>query len=87
MFNVDGIAGQNREMTREALEIILSLWTDEEPFEHKGKYWNGVDGPSRCSAATQRSQPFQKPHPPIGVAGLIAPRPRWRWPARGASSR
>src|SRR5438477_8444332 len=27
MFNVDGNAGQHREMTREALDIILKLWT------------------------------------------------------------
>ena len=40
MFNVDGMSGQNREMTREALDIILRLWTDPEPFDHKGKYWS-----------------------------------------------
>ena len=27
MFNVDGMAGENREMTRESLDIILRLWT------------------------------------------------------------
>jgi alkanesulfonate monooxygenase SsuD/methylene tetrahydromethanopterin reductase-like flavin-dependent oxidoreductase (luciferase family) len=26
MFNADGMSGENREMTREALEIILRLW-------------------------------------------------------------
>ena len=30
MFNVDGYSGQHREMTREALDIILKLWTAEE---------------------------------------------------------
>ena len=44
MFNVDGMSGQNREMTREALDIILRLWSDEPTFEHHGKYWN-VDKP------------------------------------------
>ena len=39
MFNVDGNAGQHREMTREALDIILKLWTEEEPFDYPGKYW------------------------------------------------
>ena len=39
MFNVDGNAGQHREMTREALDIILKLWTTEEPFDYAGKYW------------------------------------------------
>src|SRR6267378_1500664 len=40
MFNVDGVAGQHREMTREALDIILRLWSDEPEFDHKGKYWH-----------------------------------------------
>src|SRR2546430_14284492 len=38
MFNVDGNAGQHREMTREALDIIPRLWSDEPEFDHTGKY-------------------------------------------------
>src|SRR5207302_9605326 len=33
MFNVDGNAGQHREMTREALDIILKLGPAEAPFD------------------------------------------------------
>ena len=33
MFDVDGTAGVNREMTRESLDIILRLWSDEPTFE------------------------------------------------------
>src|SRR5579863_3664429 len=40
MFDVDGTTGKHREMTREALDIILRLWSDEPTFEFKGKYWN-----------------------------------------------
>ena len=40
MFNVDGNSGQHREMTREALDIMLRLWTAEEPFDYAGKYWH-----------------------------------------------
>ena len=32
-----GMSGVNRDMTREALEIILRLWSDE---PHRGKFWN-----------------------------------------------
>src|SRR6478609_7802522 len=39
MFNVDGMSGQNRDMTREALDIILKLWAADEPFHYEGKYW------------------------------------------------
>ena len=40
MFNVDGMSGQHREMTRESLDIILRLWSDEAEFDYKGKYWH-----------------------------------------------
>jgi alkanesulfonate monooxygenase SsuD/methylene tetrahydromethanopterin reductase-like flavin-dependent oxidoreductase (luciferase family) len=70
MFDVDGFSGQNREMTREALDIILRLWTEDEPFEYKGTFWN-VNKPARMYDLLEpHLRPFQKPHPPIGVAGL-----------------
>jgi alkanesulfonate monooxygenase SsuD/methylene tetrahydromethanopterin reductase-like flavin-dependent oxidoreductase (luciferase family) len=71
MFNVDGASGVNREMTREALEIILRLWGDEPSFEHRGKFWT-VRKPEPMSDGLLRAhlKPLQIPHPPIGVAGL-----------------
>src|SRR5215510_7542994 len=39
MFNVDGADGVNRLMMREALDIILKLWSSNEPFTYAGKYW------------------------------------------------
>ena len=65
MFNVDGMAGQHREMTREALDIILKLWSEDEPFDYPGKYWKvtktdlmlrscaRISG--RCRSRTRRS--------------------------------
>jgi alkanesulfonate monooxygenase SsuD/methylene tetrahydromethanopterin reductase-like flavin-dependent oxidoreductase (luciferase family) len=71
MFNVDGMSGQNREMTREALDIILKLWASEEPFHYEGKFWK-VDRPTEMFGGLLRPylRPLQRPHPPIGVAGL-----------------
>lgn len=70
MFNVDGMSGVNREMTRESLEIILKLWASDEPFHFEGKYWK-VDQPAGMLGVLRpHIKPFQKPHPPIGVAGL-----------------
>ena len=65
MFNVDGLSGVNRDMTREALDIILRLWAAEEPFHYDGQYWQ-VDRPdemfgvlrptsSRCRTRIRRS--------------------------------
>jgi alkanesulfonate monooxygenase SsuD/methylene tetrahydromethanopterin reductase-like flavin-dependent oxidoreductase (luciferase family) len=70
MFNVDGMSGANREMTREALDIILRMWGDEPSFQYRGKYWN-VDKPEQMFGFLKpHIKPLQRPHPPIGVAGL-----------------
>jgi alkanesulfonate monooxygenase SsuD/methylene tetrahydromethanopterin reductase-like flavin-dependent oxidoreductase (luciferase family) len=70
LFNVDGMAGENRKMTREALEIILKLWSSDGAFEYKGKYWtvNGID--PMFGTLKHHLKPLQTPHPPIGIAGL-----------------
>lgn len=70
MFNVDGMSGQNREMTRESLEIILKLWTEDEPFDYAGKFWHVSQPDLMFETLRPHLKPFQKPHPPIGVAGL-----------------
>src|SRR5262249_9275798 len=70
MFNVDGMAGENRDMTRESLDIILKLWSSPEPFHYEGKFWK-VDKPvDMLGMLRPHIRPFQLPHPPIGVAGL-----------------
>jgi alkanesulfonate monooxygenase SsuD/methylene tetrahydromethanopterin reductase-like flavin-dependent oxidoreductase (luciferase family) len=70
LFNVDGAGGENRKMTLEALDIILKLWESTEPFEYKGQYWsvNRID--TMLDTLKFHIRPFQKPHPPIGIAGL-----------------
>jgi alkanesulfonate monooxygenase SsuD/methylene tetrahydromethanopterin reductase-like flavin-dependent oxidoreductase (luciferase family) len=60
------------EAVMESYEMILKLWTEEPPFDIKGKYWSikmekniiphlGV-GPV--------TRPFQKPHPPIATSAV-----------------
>src|SRR6202047_415246 len=70
LFNVDGTSGQNRKMTREALDIILKLWESDAPFEYRGEYWtvNRID--TMFDTLKFHIKPYQKPHPPIGIAGL-----------------
>ena len=70
MFNVDGMSGVNRDMTREALDIILKLWSSPEPFDYKGKFWNVSKPPDMFGVLRAHIKPLQSPHPPIGVAGL-----------------
>lgn len=69
LFNVDAMAGQNREMMAESLEIMIRLWTSTEPFRHKGKYWT-VQRPADEPPTRFHLHPYQKPHPPIGITAL-----------------
>src|SRR5262249_60215946 len=70
MFNVDGMAGEDREMTRESLEIILKLWSSPEPFHYEGKFWK-VDKPADMLGTLRpHLRPFLYPPPPIGGAAL-----------------
>ena len=70
MFNVDGMSGVNRDMTREALDIIVRLWTDDEPFDIDGQFWKVSKTGVMFDTLRPHLKPLQTPHPPIGVAGL-----------------
>jgi alkanesulfonate monooxygenase SsuD/methylene tetrahydromethanopterin reductase-like flavin-dependent oxidoreductase (luciferase family) len=62
--------GRARPMTRESVEIILKLWTEEPPFEYHGDYWHVVAvPPDPRSGLGVYVKPYQKPHPPVAVAG------------------
>ena len=51
MFDVDGTRGVNREMTREALDIILRMWSDEPHFDYRGQILERRQTRDRCSAS------------------------------------
>lgn len=69
MFNIDVEAGSLRERMQESIEVILKIW-EGEPFEYSGKFFQ-----TKVSESTANSifgfhmKPYQKPHPPIAVAG------------------
>jgi alkanesulfonate monooxygenase SsuD/methylene tetrahydromethanopterin reductase-like flavin-dependent oxidoreductase (luciferase family) len=68
LFNVDGFGGQHREMTRESLDIMLKIWQSQPPFEYRGKYWSVNKTETMYNLLHYFLSPYQKPHPPIGVA-------------------
>jgi alkanesulfonate monooxygenase SsuD/methylene tetrahydromethanopterin reductase-like flavin-dependent oxidoreductase (luciferase family) len=70
MFKVDGMSGENRDMTRESLDIILRLWAADEPFDYEGKFWKVSNPRPHMHLLRPHLKPFQKPHPPIAIAGL-----------------
>jgi alkanesulfonate monooxygenase SsuD/methylene tetrahydromethanopterin reductase-like flavin-dependent oxidoreductase (luciferase family) len=75
MFGVDGLSGENREMTREAIDIILSIWSEKPGWSYEGKYWKAAVPNPMGMGLERHILPLQEPHPPIGVAGLSAPSP------------
>ena len=72
LFCVDGMKGVNRDMTREALDIMLKIWASDGTgnVEYQGKFWSvNVPGPMFRTLG-HHLRPLQQPHPPIGIAGL-----------------
>ena len=68
LFNVDGHEGENRKMTRESLDIIMKIWENKGPFDYKGEYWHVTIPDTMHDTLKFFLTPYQKPHPPIGIA-------------------
>ncbi len=59
-----------RDQGREALDVVLGLWASEDGrFDYDGTYYK-VHAPEAQPALERRLhyRPYQRPHPPIGVA-------------------
>lgn len=79
MFDIDGMAGENREMAEESLEIMRRFWTSEEPFEYRGKFWTVRRPEDQVEGNfTYHLKPRTQPHPQIGVTGLSPSSPTLR---------
>lgn len=50
----------------EYLSVLRQVWTAEQPFDHKGRYY-------RAKGAWSEVRPLQKPHVPIYFGGASAP--------------
>ena len=77
LFNVD--ASAIRQMTHESLEMILKLWTAEQPFRQEGRFWTVSRPEPQHGIFTPYLRPVQRPHPPIGVAGLNPSSSTLKW--------
>jgi alkanesulfonate monooxygenase SsuD/methylene tetrahydromethanopterin reductase-like flavin-dependent oxidoreductase (luciferase family) len=72
------------EMVDEAIEMILKLWSQDPPYNLKGKYWQiklekTVDTETGIGYIPR---PLQKPHPPIAVPGMSRNSPSMKTAAR-----
>jgi len=71
LFDVDTKVLEQRQITRDVLDTVLKLWNDPEPGILETKRWRfRVPEPQPDIGLRLHLQPFQKPHPPIGVAGI-----------------
>lgn len=71
LHNIDFEAGEHRRRTRESIDAILKIWEAEVPFEFKGEFWSfRIPNPRPQVPLYHHMRPYQKPHPPIAVAGL-----------------
>ena len=71
VFGFDPKSGEQRQMTRDALNLVLQLWDDPKPGLYEHKYWRfTVPEPDDSYGLRFHVKPYQKPHPPIGVAGV-----------------
>lgn len=70
MFDTVNLGEMNRDKTRESIEIILKFWNEKGPWKYDGKYWNVSKPEPLFGSLRYHVEPYQKPHPPIAIAGL-----------------
>jgi alkanesulfonate monooxygenase SsuD/methylene tetrahydromethanopterin reductase-like flavin-dependent oxidoreductase (luciferase family) len=71
LFDVDPKSGEHREITRTMLDLVLELWRDPKPGLYESRRWRfRVPEPQPDIDLRLHLRPFQRPHPPIAVAGV-----------------
>ena len=72
-FGIDAKSGEQRDLTNESLKFILNLWNDPRPGKYENRRWKfTVPVPQADVGLGVHTKPYQKPHPPIAVAGITA---------------
>ena len=73
LFGVDPKSGEQREITRAVLDLVLELWNDPKPGLYESRHWRfRIPEPQGDIGLRLHLRPYQRPHPPIGVAGVSA---------------
>jgi alkanesulfonate monooxygenase SsuD/methylene tetrahydromethanopterin reductase-like flavin-dependent oxidoreductase (luciferase family) len=71
LFELDAKAGEHRQVTRAALDVILDLWGEPKPGVYDAPRWRfRIPEPQDDIALRLHLRPYQRPHPPIAVAGV-----------------
>jgi alkanesulfonate monooxygenase SsuD/methylene tetrahydromethanopterin reductase-like flavin-dependent oxidoreductase (luciferase family) len=74
LFDIDVEHGEARRLTREVLDTVLAIWSGQPPGQYTHRRWRyRIPQPQDDIGLHIHLLPYQRPHPPIGVAG-ISPR-------------
>ena len=74
VFGYDPSVEESRRMVMDKTDVILKIWDAPEPGVYEKWNWRfRVPEPSKATSVRLHLKPYQKPHPPIAVAG-ISPR-------------
>ena len=66
----DPSEGAYRDKARLAVDMVLQLWDDPKPGRYKNDYWDfTITEPMTDFGMEFHVKPYQRPHPPVAVAG------------------
>lgn len=72
-FGIDAENNAHREFARLAVDAVLDIWNGLPPGDYSNEHWTfHIPTPDDELGFGVHLTPFQKPHPPIAVAGLSA---------------
>ena len=69
LFALDTSGGTNRRMTFEGIDMMTRIWRDG-PSDFEGEFWSMGSANHELPSLGYHLEPYQKPHPPIAIAGL-----------------
>jgi alkanesulfonate monooxygenase SsuD/methylene tetrahydromethanopterin reductase-like flavin-dependent oxidoreductase (luciferase family) len=70
MVGIDRKSGYQRQLTGDAIDLVLKIWDDPEPGLYEQHNWRfNVPTPDLWIGKHVHVRPYQQPHPPIAVAG------------------
>jgi alkanesulfonate monooxygenase SsuD/methylene tetrahydromethanopterin reductase-like flavin-dependent oxidoreductase (luciferase family) len=72
-FEAFEVVDKNRmEMLEESIDMMIRLWTEDPPYDMRGKFWNIVirDNVLPDLGIGKMTVPYQRPHPPIMLPSM-----------------
>jgi len=71
MVGIDPRSGLQRTLMQDAVDLVVKIWEGAEPGHYEDHNWRfNVPVPDPSIGKHVHVRPYQKPHPPIAVAGV-----------------